>query len=143
MSEIKQVDTGLPRDLQGGNSLPIRGLLEGSSFQQIKITSTILITFFLAIIYVPNSEILAQNTYKKKEENLPSKNKTAVSRAGEAGKPVNPKNDTLDDVLDKAAEVLEKVAQSQEAGNESHNSNRNQFVDFDAEKAVIEQSLFN
>jgi len=46
-------------------------------------------------------------------------------------------------VLDKAAEVLEKVAQSQEAGNESHNSNRNQFVDFDAEKAVIEQSLFN
>ena len=90
--------------------------------------------FFLAIIYVPNSEILAQKTNKKKEENLPSKKKTAVSRAGEAGKPVNPKNDTLDDVLDKAAEVLEKVAQSQEAGNESHNSNRNQFVDFDAEK---------
>ena len=43
-------------------------------------------------------------------------------------------------MLDKAAEVLEKVAQSQEAGNESHNSNRNQFVDFDAEK--IEQQVW-
>jgi hypothetical protein len=85
-----------------------------------------------AIIYVPNSEILAQHMYKKKEENLPSKKKTAISRAGEAGKPVNPKNDTLDDVLDKAAEVLEKVAQSQEAGNESHNSNRDS--DFDSKE---------
>lgn len=103
--------------------------------------------FHSAIIYVPNTEILAPSSSNKsegKKEASKSGKKKTNDKEG-AGNPENPKNDTLNEVLDKAQEVLEKVAQSQEAGNasrESSESNRQRVFD-DRNSLTIAKGLYN
>ena len=83
----------------------------------------------LTIIYVANTEMLAPGSSsnkarrKKKEERKSSASEKSVEDEEKT------ENATLNEVLEKAHEVVGKVAQSQLTGN-SRESNRNQFIDY-------------